>query len=595
MNVAEFSVQRAGERLQALKGKVFDASGEGIVITDRDGVLLAVNKKFEEITGYSSVDVLGRTPKILASGRHGEDFYRGMWTLLLEQGWWSGLVWNRRRTGDEYLEHLSISAIYTENGDIEGFIGVMRDITDQKLQEDQVKYLVNHDVLTGLLNRHALDIRLERAIQHARRSRTHLALMFLDLDRFKQINDTLGHDIGDGLLKAVAQRIRSCVRDDDTIARQGGDEFIVLLEDIKEGDDKTNIARTAQRIVEALASDFSIKDCTLTVSASIGIAIYPDNGTTQPELVKHADLAMYHAKACGRSNYQFFNSELDERIRESVALEADLRAAIASGGRQFVLHYQPKINLATGRVVSLEALIRWNHPQLGLVPPSDFISLAEDAHLITPLCRWLVGEVAAQIARWGEEAKPVAINISPAQFRQARFVEDLIEILQSQSVPPAMVELEVTEGVFINDKDNAIKTLHQARQAGFRVALDDFGTGYSSLSYLVSLPIDALKIDRSFVSDATDQTGMAIVRFLVALGQELGVEVVAEGVENPAQARYLCDIGCNVGQGYLFSRPLAVPEVLPFLREMDNSVDNSLFWMEMGSHDFGEPRLGLKS
>lgn len=582
MSADDWFAQQAAERLQTLKGKVFDASGEGIVITDRDGVLLAVNKKFEEITGYPSVDVVGLTPRVLGSGRHGEDFYRGMWGLLLEQGWWSGLLWNRRRTGDEYLEHLSISAIYTPDGEIDGFIGVMRDITDQKLQEDQVKYLANHDVLTGLLNRHALDIRLERAIQHARRSRTHLALMFLDLDRFKQINDTLGHDVGDGLLKAVAQRIRSCVRDDDTIARQGGDEFIVLLEDIKEDDDKTNVARTAQRIVEALANDFSIKDCTLSVSVSIGIAIYPDNGTTQSELVKHADLAMYHAKACGRSNYQFFNSDLDEKIRQSVALEGDLRAAIAAGGRQFVLHYQPKINLATGRVVGLEALIRWNHPRCGLVSPGEFIALAEDAHLITPLCRWLVGEVAAQIARWGDEAKPVAINVSPAQFRQVRFVDDLLDIIHSHGVSSSMIEIEVTEGVFINDKENAIRTLNEARQAGFRVALDDFGTGYSSLSYLVSLPIDVLKVDRSFVSDANDHASMAIVRFLVALGQELGVEVVVEGVESPAQARYLCDIGCNVGQGFLFSRPLPVADVLPFLRQMDDSVDNSLFWMEMG-------------
>lgn len=564
--------------LHALKSKAFDASGEGIIILDPKGILLAVNKKFEEITGYSSSDVLGLTPQFLGSGRHDETFYRDRWALLLEQGWWSGLIWNRRRTGDEYLEHISISASYATDGEIEGYIGVMRDITDQKLQEDRVKYLANHDVLTGLLNRHALDVRLERAIQHARRNHTKLALMFLDLDRFKQINDTLGHDVGDGLLKAVAQRIGECVREDDTIARQGGDEFIVLLEDLN---DKPSIAHTAQRIVQALASAFQIKGCTLSVSVSIGIAIYPDNGATQTELVKHADLAMYHAKASGRSNYQFFNTDLDRRIRQSVALESDLRAAIGDGGRQFALHYQPKIDLATGRVVSLEALIRWNHPELGRVAPSDFIALAEDAHLITSLCRWLVGEVAAQIVRWGDQALPVAINISPAQFRQAQFVDELLAIIRFHGVEPVMIELEITEGVFINDMDNAIAILREARKVGFRVALDDFGTGYSSLSYLVSLPIDALKIDRSFVANDQDPARMAIVRFLVALGQELGVEVVAEGVENLGQVTYLREAGCDIGQGYLFSHPLEADEVLSFLRCNALQDGNDLFFHEL--------------
>lgn len=552
------------EQLQALKGKAFDASGEGILITDPRGVILAVNKKFEEITGYSSVDVLGQTPRILASGRHDEAFYRDMWDLVMEQGLWSGLIWNRRRTGDEYLEQFSISAVYARDGTVEGYIGVMRDITDQKLQEDRIKYLASHDVLTGLLNRHALDTRLERAILHAKRRQARLALMFLDLDRFKQINDILGHDVGDELLKTVAQRLRECVREEDTIARQGGDEFILLLEDLE--DNKGSIAHTAQRIIDSLAKDFEIMGCALSASASLGIALYPENGHTQAELVKHADLAMYHAKASGRGNFQFFNAELDAQVRQNVALESDLRAAIAAGGQQFVLHYQPKINLATGRVVSLEALIRWHHPQLGMVPPAEFITLAEDVHLITPLSRWLVGEVAAQITRWGDDALPVAINISPAQFRQANFVEELLEITGSHGVPPGMIELEITEGVFINDMENAIKTLQAARDTGFRVALDDFGTGYSSLRYLVSLPIDVLKIDRSFVSDQ-NQVCMAIVRFLVNLGQELGVEIVAEGVETLEQAHYLYKAGCTVGQGYLFSRPLPVADVLPFLRE----------------------------
>lgn len=562
--------------LEQLKARAFDASGEGIIIMDAQGRIAAVNRKFEEITGYAPAEILGQPTIALSAGRHEEDFYARMWDLVQEQGWWSGLVWNRRRTGDEYLEHFTISAINAESGVVEAYIGVMRDITDQKLQEDRIKYLANHDVLTNLLNRHALDSRLERAIQHARRNRTHLALMFLDLDRFKQINDTLGHDAGDALLKATAQRIRTCVRGDDTVARQGGDEFIVLLEDL-EADDSADIARTAQRIVDALSSEFFIRsDCTVSVSVSIGIAIYPENGTTQAELVKHADLAMYHAKASGRSCYQFFSAELDQRIRQAVALENDLRAAIAAEGKQFLLHYQPKINLATGRVVSLEALIRWDHPTLGRVPPTDFISLAEDAQLITPLCRWLIGEVAAQIDCWGDEALPVAINISPAQFRQARFVDELLDSIHVHGVDPSMIELEITEGVFINDKENAIKTLREARKAGFRVALDDFGTGYSSLSYLVSLPIDVLKIDRSFINDQ-DRACLAIVRFLVALGQELGVEIVAEGVESLDQARFLTNVGCNIGQGYLFSRPLQTIDVLPFLRDNDLHEDNELF------------------
>jgi diguanylate cyclase (GGDEF)-like protein/PAS domain S-box-containing protein len=564
------------DNLEQLKARAFDASGEGIIIMDAQGRIAAVNRKFEEITGYAPAEILGQHTIALSAGRHEEDFYARMWDLVQEQGWWSGLVWNRRRTGDEYLEHFTISAIHAASGAIEAYIGVMRDITDQKLQEDRVKYLANHDVLTSLLNRHALDNRLERAIQHARRNGTHLALMFLDLDRFKQINDTLGHDAGDALLKAAAQRIRTCVRDDDTVARQGGDEFIVLLEDLG-ADNPTDVARMAQRIVDALSSEFFIcSDCPVSVSVSIGIAIYPENGATQAELVKHADLAMYHAKASGRSCYQFFSADLDEKIRQTVALEGDLRAAIAADGSQFMLHYQPKINLATGNVVSLEALIRWNHPTLGRIPPGDFISLAEDAQLITPLCRWLVSEVAAQIARWGDDALPVAINISPAQFRSTRFVEDLLDTIRVHSVEPAMIELEITEGVFINDKENAIRTLQAARDAGFRVALDDFGTGYSSLNYLVSLPIDVLKIDRSFINDK-DRACLAIVRFLVALGQELGVEIVAEGVESLDQARFLTNIGCNIGQGYLFSRPLQATDVLPFLHENDPCGDNELF------------------
>lgn len=357
------------ERLHFLKGKAFDASGEGILITDQDGVLVAVNKKFEEITGYSAAEVLGKLPQVLSSGRQGAEFYQRMQVMLLEQGWWSGLIWNKRRTGDEYLERYTVSAAYRPDGTVEGYIGVMRDITDQKLQEDRINYMASHDMLTGLLNRHALDVRLERAIQHAKRNKTNLALLFLDLDRFKQINDVLGHDVGDELLKAVAGRLRLCVREDDTIARQGGDEFTILLEDLLGDVGQAGVAKIAQRIVEELAQDFVVKDCTLSVSVSIGIALYPDNGETQAELVKHADMAMYHAKASGRSTYQFFNAELDATIRQAVAMESDLRAAIAAGGDQFVLHYQPKINLATGRAVSLEALIRWNHPRHGLVPP----------------------------------------------------------------------------------------------------------------------------------------------------------------------------------------------------------------------------------
>ncbi|OHC63799.1 MAG: hypothetical protein A2045_06350, partial [Rhodocyclales bacterium GWA2_65_20] len=521
--------QRVKERTAQLRlaASVFENTSEGVVVTDDQAHIVSVNAAFTEITGYEAAEAIGRKPNLLRSDHHDAGFYRIMWDALLATGRWQGEIWNRRKSGEAYLEWLTINRIPEADGIPASYVSVFNDITEQRRKDEHIRHLAFHDPLTALPNRALLQDRLRHAIERARREDGRLAVIFIDLDRFKVINDTLGHDVGDMLLQEVAVRIKSQLRGMDTVARMGGDEFVVLIEDLREAE---HCATLAGAIIADIARPLEIQGNAIQAGASLGIAFFPADGDDALELMKHADTAMYAAKAEGKGTYRFFQAAMMEETLRRLKLETELRHAIAGGG--LVLHYQPKVSLASGEVLGVEALVRWRHPELGLVPPDAFISVAEECGLIVPLGDWVLNEACRQAAAWQAQGltPTIAVNISAKQLQQDSLVEQIAALTEHHGIPPSRLQVELTESVLMADPEKVSDMLVRLREIGVTVAVDDFGTGYSSLSYLRRLPIDVLKIDRSFVMNADqNEEDAQIVRTIVALGHALKLDIVAEG------------------------------------------------------------------
>ncbi|HRD91601.1 MAG TPA: PAS domain S-box protein [Accumulibacter sp.] len=563
----DISERRVTEtRLRLLAG-VFEHSAEAIMVSDRDNRILEVNHSFCRLTGYDADEVRGRDPGLLSSGRSSADDYRQMWQAINTTGHWQGEVWDRRKDGSCYPKWLAISTIRGADGAIEYYIGSFVDISERKAAEEKISHLAHFDTLTDLPNRSSLQSRLDQALANARRDRpsSPLAVMFLDLDRFKNINDTLGHHIGDALLLEVSQRLRASVRQSDVVARLGGDEFVVVLT----GTDAAAAERVAAKVLKALSQPYQFDGHTVHTTSSIGITVFPGDGETADLLMRNADAAMYHAKAAGRNNVQFFTASMNELARDRRQLEEGLHLALQRG--QFIVHYQPQVD-AKRRVFAAEALLRWLHPERGLVSPAQFIPLAEDTGLIVPIGQWVLASACAQLKEWSLEERTrelqVAVNVSARQFRQADFVDQLAVILRHSGAEPTRLKLELTESLVLDNVADTITKMNAIKRLGVTFAMDDFGTGYSSLSYLTRLPLDQIKIDRAFVNRLPDnQSDAVIAQTIVTMGRSLGLKVVAEGVENEAQYRFLDSHGCDGYQGYLFSRPLASDDFARFLKQ----------------------------
>jgi len=547
-----------------LNAKVFEQSNEGIMICDAQNNMVSVNRAYCEITGYPQEELLGQSPRIFKSGRHDAAFYRNIWAQVLNRGQWEGEIWNRRKSGEIFPCWLSITALRGGGGEITHYIGVSRDISKHKQDEEQIRHLAHYDVLTGLPNRYLLNDRIEQAISQAHREGHPLGLMFLDLDRFKNVNDSLGHQVGDRMLMEVAKCLKGLVREEDTVSRLGGDEFIILLL----GVDAEGAAHVASKIIRSMAEPFMIGGNELTITPSIGIAMYPEDGQGIETLLQCADSAMYKAKDTGRNNYRFFTVEMHSHIRRTLQLENALRRALERN--ELALHYQPQLDISSGDIVGVEALLRWNHPDFGMVSPADFIPIAEDSGLILPIGEWVLRTAVQQNRAWQQAGLghfAMAVNISAVQFRQASLAQMVGQILREFGLAPGWLELELTESITMEDPLTAIGIMDRLHEQGVRLSIDDFGTGYSSLSYLKRFRINKLKIDQSFVQDITsDPDDEAIVDAVISLADSLQLRTIAEGVETAEQFEFLRSKGCDEIQGYYFSKPLPAQEVEALLR-----------------------------
>ncbi|MCZ4304139.1 EAL domain-containing protein [Zoogloeaceae bacterium G21618-S1] len=545
----------ASQRNLHLAEKVIESSLEGILITDEKSRIISVNPAFTRLTGYRLEEVVGRNPSLLNSGRQGPDFYREMWVKLSAEGQWQGEIWNRRKSGELYPELLTITAIKDRDGTLTNYAAVFSDISQLKENEAHIRHLAYFDPLTGLPNRRLLEDRLQVALAHAHRNRNRAAVLFIDLDRFKRINDSLGHEVGDQLLMEIARRLRACLREDDTVARMGGDEFIVVLSDLTDPD---HAAHTATRIIESLRRPVQVDAHELTVTTSVGISIFPDDSCDPVALIKNADTAMYRAKDEGRNAFQLYQPAMNARSLEHLALESALHRALAR--EELVLHYQPLVDIRAGRTAAAEALLRWRHPELGLVPPADIIPLAEETGLIVPIGEWVLRTACLQHARWregGHGELRMLVNISARQFQDKGFTAMVARVIADTGMPATQLTLELTETMLMEGSERIIGVLEGLRALGVRLALDDFGTGYSSLAYLKRFPIDELKIDRLFIRDIDrNENDAAIAEAIIKLAHSLGLSVVAEGVESAAQLAILARHGCDLAQGFHFSQPV---------------------------------------
>ncbi len=544
------------ERELQLAATVLETATEAVMVTDVRKRIIKVNKAFTEITGYGRDEALGQTPAMLTSGHHDGTFYTEMFKTLEMTGKWEGEIWNRKKNGAIYPQWLSISAMTDEQGDLTGHVALFSDITKRKEYEEKIEYQANYDALTGLANRHLLKDRFASAIYRSDRNNSLVSLLFIDLDRFKQVNDSFGHTFGDRLLKQVGKRISNHVRQSDTVARLGGDEFAVIFPDLP---DTHHMEDTIGTILNTLAEPYHIDGSDVYLSASIGVTVYPEDGNTIEELLRNADSAMYKAKNSGRNTFQYYSAEMHLEAQQRIQLENALRKAIAR--QEFVLHYQPVIDARTNRIAGAEALIRWQRPDVGLVYPNDFIELAEECGLITAMGEWVLQEACSQIAGMLEICPDdffISVNVSCDQFKNVNVPEQVNRTLQATGLEPHRLVLEITESIMLNDDCLILEQFETLRRTGVGISIDDFGTGYSSLSYLHKYPITTLKIDRSFVSELTSENrGHALVTAILAMSESLGLKVIAEGIEQERQADILSKEGCMFFQGYLYSKPLA--------------------------------------
>ncbi len=554
--------KRTENELQ-IAASVHQAIGEAITVTDADNRIIAINPAFTLLTGYTAQEAIGQTPSLLKSGRHDAKFYREMWLTLETTGHWQGEICNRRKNGDEYPEWLSINTIYDSEGKVLRRIAMFSDITDKKRAEETIWRQANYDSLTELPNRRLFRDRLEQEVLKARRSGLQVAVLFIDLDRFKEVNDTLGHHTGDRLLIDAARRIGDCVRASDTVARLGGDEFTIVMTDLA---DTHPVDKVAQALVQTLTAPFVIDGETAYVSASIGITIFPNDANDVDTLLKNADQAMYASKAGGRSRFSYFTGSMQTSAQERLQLANDLRVALAAS--QFELHLQPIVELASGRIAKAEALLRWTHPLHGPISPVQFIPVAEETGLIEEIGDWVFRESARLAKAWmvvanGSGPIQISVNKSPRQFFSGNTHETWIAHLAEIGLPPSCIVIEITEGLLLEDRPEIAEKLACFRAAGVGISLDDFGTGYSAMAYLKKFPIDFLKIDRSFVRDmASDPNDAAIVDAIIVMAHKLGLKVVAEGIETVEQRDLLIAAGCDYGQGYLFARPMPAQALL---------------------------------
>jgi diguanylate cyclase (GGDEF)-like protein/PAS domain S-box-containing protein len=534
---------------------VFESSAEGVALTDASGAIVAVNQAFVEITGYSEDDVLGQNPRILQSGRHDETFYRDMWASLRTTGRWRGEIWNRRKDGEVYPEHLTISTVRDEQGSTTHYVGVFGDDGAVTAARQQLDFLTHHDALTGLPNRALLQDRLERAVGRARQASSLAAVLLLDIDRFGKVNESLGHGVGDGLLKAVAARLADEVEAGDTLARYLADKFVIVVED---AGSVARVGRLARQYQGWLAMPFVVEGHELIVTCTVGISLYPADGTDPATLLGLADAAMRQARGRGESRVAFVDVEVGRGLENRLDFERLLRGATARD--ELLVHYQPQVALSDRSLVGVEALVRWQHPERGLVPPGEFIQVAEEIGIIGEIGAWVLAESCRQMAAWqvdGLLVPRVGVNLSPIQLDQADFAATVRAALGAADIAPERLELEVTESTVMRQSEMAAAALAELRALGVDVALDDFGTGHSSLAKLRHLTLRRLKIDISFVRDiGRDPAAEAIVRAIIAMADSLGLETVAEGVEEEHQATFLRDAGCDFGQGYLFGRPM---------------------------------------
>ncbi|MCU7968420.1 MAG: EAL domain-containing protein, partial [gamma proteobacterium symbiont of Bathyaustriella thionipta] len=554
------------ERYQRQAAAVFESTAEGVMITDTRANIIQVNKAFTEITGYSLEDCLGKTPGILSSGRHDYGFFRDMWAAIGRYHNWQGEIWNRRKNGEVYPQWLTISEVYDEQDKLQNYVGVFTDISSIKHSQAELEHLAHHDPLTDLPNRILFNSLLGHLITRFKRESQRFAVLFLDLDRFKNINDSLGHPVGDGLLLEAAARIKKLIREEDTVARLGGDEFAIVLEEIKSEQDA---AIVAQKICNSLSKPFSVNEHGVISTASIGIALFPDDGTDCTTLIKNADAAMYEAKQSGRNTYRFYRKEMTLSALQQLTMERSLRRALDN--EELEVWYQAQIDLNSGKIVGAEALVRWRDPERGLVSPLDFIPLAEETGLVIPLGEWVLQKTCEQVVQWQAQdiyLKSIAVNVAGQQIEHSDFVAVVAQILKETGLSPEILELEITEGFIMHDAEHALEVTSELKKLGVFVAIDDFGTGYSSLAYLKRLPIDKLKIDQGFIRNLPQDTDdIAICKTVIDLAANMGCKTIAEGVETKQQAQFLKKAGCHEAQGYLYSKPVMAHEFLQLLQQ----------------------------
>jgi diguanylate cyclase (GGDEF)-like protein/PAS domain S-box-containing protein len=556
--------KRVEEKLR-LAATVFDSTLEGILITDAKTNIISANQALCSITGYSAEEIIGSTPDILKSERHSHAFFRQLWDILNKTGQWRGEIWNRRKNGEVFPTWVNISAVPSSStNSTSHYVAVFTEITELKLSEERLNYLAHHDPLTGLPNRLLFHDRLEQAVLQAQRNKCLIAVMFLDLDRFKVINDTLGHIIGDELLVAVAERLKHCARETDTIARLGGDEFAVIITQITQEED---VGLVAQKIIQTLSAVYSVAGYEVFITASIGINLYPGVDNDRGKILENADVAMYHAKQYGRNNYQFYSTDMNAVAFERLMLETNLRRALER--QEFTLYYQPQIDMQSGNVNGVEALIRWQHPDLGLVSPVEFIPLLEETGLIVPVGEWVIRTACQQTRDWLDAGFPpltMAVNLSARQFRQSNLVEMIEQSLHEFNIPPELLELELTESIMMDNIEETVETLKKLKLLGLKIAIDDFGTGVSSLGYLKHFPVDTLKLSYDFVLNLPmDSADASIASAVINLARNMQLSSVAEGVENQGQMDFLRGQDCERIQGFLFSRPIPSDQMTTLL------------------------------